>query len=115
MINTPYHLIQKEFGFLVVNYPTGTIYADCEVTDSGYRYVPENYRNADHIVFTLSESADPEYHSGLGEALIYLMLALIFEYVVKPVGFIIIAVVVIVSIINAVRKRRAKKRDADGQ
>ena len=115
MINTPYCHVMKEFGWLVVNYSTNTIYADCEATDSGYRYVPENDRNANHIVFTLSESDDPKHHSALGDIIIFFMLALIFYYIVMPIGIIIIAVVVIRLIIDAVRKRRAKKQDGDGQ
>ncbi len=115
MINTPYCHVMKEFGWLVVNYSTNTIYADCEVTDSGYRYVPENDRNADHIVFTLSESDDPKHHSALGDIIIFFMLALIFHYIVMPIGIVIIAIVVIIFIVKAVRKRRAKKHDGEGQ
>ena len=115
MINTPYCRVMKEFSWLVVNYSTNTIYADCEATDSGYRYVPENDRNADHIIFTLSESDDPKHHSALGDLIIILMLSLAFQYVAVPIGIIIIAVVVIRLIIDAVRKRRAKKQDGDGQ
>jgi hypothetical protein len=115
MINTPYCRVMKEFSWLLVNYSTNTIYVDCEVTDSGYRYVPENDRNADHIVFTLSESDDPKHHSALGDLIIILMLSLAFQYVAVPIGIIIITVVVIKLIIDAVRKRRAKKQDGEGQ
>lgn len=115
MINTPYCHVMKEFSWLVVNYSTNTIYADCEATDSGYRYVSENDRNADHIVFTLSESDDPKHHSDLGDIIIFFMLALIFHYIVMPIGIVIIAIVVIIFIVKAVRKRQAKKHDGEEQ
>ena len=115
MINTPYCRIMKEFSWLIVNYSTNTIYVDCEATDSGYRYVPGNDRNADHIVFTLSESDDPERQSALWVFLIFLFFAAVATNIVYPIIIITLIIIAVIVIVKAVRKRRAKKQDGDGQ
>ena len=113
VVNTPYCLIREDLGGMFM-YETGWVQArDYESTDSGYRYVPENDRNADHIVFTLSESDDPERNSEAGEFLVYLFLLLLVYYVVYPIAIIALIIIAVIVIVKAVRKRRAKKHDGE--
>ena len=115
VVNTPYCLIRKELGGMFM-YETGWGTSQYyEATDSGYSYLFEATGYDRHIIFTLSESEDPERNSETVEFLVYLFLLLLVDYVVYPIAIIALIIVAVIVIVKAVRKRRAKKHDGEGQ
>ena len=113
VVNTPYCLIREDLGGMFM-YETGWVQArDYESTDVGYRYLIEN--TDEQVIFTLSESDDPERNSELGEFLIFLLFAIFVHYIVYPIAIIALIIVAVIAIVKAVRKRRAKKHDGEGQ